>query len=78
MLLADAAARVQAAGWRVVNVECGGLAERPKIGPHAAAMQASLAATLGVDPGAVAIKGRPTKASTPPAAARRWPSTRSR
>ena len=32
------------------------LCEVPKIGPHAAAMQRSLATTLGVDAGAIAIK----------------------
>lgn len=58
VLLADAAARVQAAGWQVVNVDVVVIAERPKIGPHAAAMQASLAATLGVEAGAIAIKGK--------------------
>jgi 2-C-methyl-D-erythritol 4-phosphate cytidylyltransferase/2-C-methyl-D-erythritol 2,4-cyclodiphosphate synthase len=58
VLLADAAGRVQAAGWLVVNVDVVVIAERPKIGPHAAAMQASLAATLGVEPGAIAIKGK--------------------
>jgi 2-C-methyl-D-erythritol 4-phosphate cytidylyltransferase / 2-C-methyl-D-erythritol 2,4-cyclodiphosphate synthase len=57
-LLADAAARVAGAGWQVVNVDVVVIAERPKIGPHAAAMQASLAATLGVAPGAIAIKGK--------------------
>ena len=58
VLLADAASRVRDAGWQVVNVDVVVIAERPKIGPHAPAMQASLAATLGVDPGAIAIKGK--------------------
>jgi 2-C-methyl-D-erythritol 4-phosphate cytidylyltransferase / 2-C-methyl-D-erythritol 2,4-cyclodiphosphate synthase len=57
-LLADAAARVRAAGWQVVNVDVVVIAERPKVGPHAAAMQRSLAATLGVDADAIAIKGK--------------------
>ena len=57
-LLADAAARVRDAGWQIVNVDVVVIAERPKIGPHAAAMQASLAGPLGVDPGAIAIKGK--------------------
>ena len=57
-LLADAAARVRDAGWQVVNVDVVVIAERPKIGPHAAAMQQSLAAALGLDPGAIAIKGK--------------------
>jgi 2-C-methyl-D-erythritol 4-phosphate cytidylyltransferase / 2-C-methyl-D-erythritol 2,4-cyclodiphosphate synthase len=58
VLLADAASRVRDAGWQVVNVDVVVIAERPKIGPHATAMQASLAATLGVDAGAIAIKGK--------------------
>ena len=57
-LLADAAARVAGAGWEVVNVDVVVIAERPKIGPHAPAMQRTLAATLGVDPGAIAVKGK--------------------
>jgi 2-C-methyl-D-erythritol 4-phosphate cytidylyltransferase/2-C-methyl-D-erythritol 2,4-cyclodiphosphate synthase len=57
-LLADAAARVRDAGWQVVNVDVVVIAERPKIGPHAAAMQRTLSATLGVDPEAIAIKGK--------------------
>ena len=58
VLLADAAARVRAAGWRVVNVDVVVIAERPKIGPHAAAMQRTLASALGVDADAIAIKGK--------------------
>jgi 2-C-methyl-D-erythritol 4-phosphate cytidylyltransferase/2-C-methyl-D-erythritol 2,4-cyclodiphosphate synthase len=58
VLLADAAARVRDAGWQVVNVDVVVIAERPKIGPHAPAMQASVARTLGVDPDAIAIKGK--------------------
>jgi len=57
-LLADAASRVRAAGWQVVNVDVVVIAERPKIGPHAAAMQAALAGPLGIDAGAIAIKGK--------------------
>ena len=57
-LLADAAGRVRDAGWQVVNVDVVVIAERPKIGPHAPAMQRTLAATLGVDPQAIAIKGK--------------------
>jgi len=58
VLLADAAARVRDAGWQVVNVDVVVIAERPKIGPHAAAMQAALAGPLAVDAGAIAIKGK--------------------
>ena len=42
----------------MVNVDVVVVAERPKIGPHAAEIQRTLAATLGVDPGAIAIKGK--------------------
>jgi 2-C-methyl-D-erythritol 4-phosphate cytidylyltransferase/2-C-methyl-D-erythritol 2,4-cyclodiphosphate synthase len=58
VLLADAAGRVREAGWAVVNVDVVVIAERPKIGPHAPAMQRTLAATLGVDAGAIAVKGK--------------------
>ena len=57
-LLADAAARVRDAGWQIVNVDVVVIAERPKIGPHAAAMQTALAGPLGVDPAVIAIKGK--------------------
>jgi 2-C-methyl-D-erythritol 4-phosphate cytidylyltransferase/2-C-methyl-D-erythritol 2,4-cyclodiphosphate synthase len=57
-LLADAAARVRDAGWEVVNVDVVVIAERPKIGPHAAAMQRALAGPLGVGDAAVAVKGK--------------------
>ena len=58
VLLADAASRVRDAGWQVINVDVVVIAERPKIGPHAPAMQAALAPALGVEPGAIAIKGK--------------------
>ena len=57
VLLADAASRVRDAGWQVVNVDVVVIAERPKIGPHAAAMQASLAGPLA-STSAIAIKGQ--------------------
>jgi 2-C-methyl-D-erythritol 4-phosphate cytidylyltransferase/2-C-methyl-D-erythritol 2,4-cyclodiphosphate synthase len=57
-LLADAAGRVRDAGWQVVNVDVVVIAERPKIGPFAASIQRSLAAALGVDAEAIAIKGK--------------------
>ncbi|GAA5233762.1 2-C-methyl-D-erythritol 2,4-cyclodiphosphate synthase [Verticiella sediminum] len=46
MLLRAAYAKVRAAGWRVVNVDATVHAQAPKIGPHAAAMQANIAADL--------------------------------
>jgi 2-C-methyl-D-erythritol 2,4-cyclodiphosphate synthase len=60
-LLQQAVAKVQAAGWRVVNLDCTVIAQRPKIAPHVAAMQAAIAGALGIAPGAVNIKGKTTE-----------------
>ncbi|MGV3637925.1 MAG: 2-C-methyl-D-erythritol 2,4-cyclodiphosphate synthase [Flavobacteriales bacterium] len=43
-------------GWKVVNVDCTLILERPKIMPHVPAMRAVLAPLLGVDVDAVSIK----------------------
>jgi 2-C-methyl-D-erythritol 2,4-cyclodiphosphate synthase len=61
-LLAQAVVRVRAAGWRVINVDCTVIAQRPKIAPHVPAMQQRIAAALGVDAGAVGIKGKTSEA----------------
>ncbi|MCX7946084.1 MAG: 2-C-methyl-D-erythritol 2,4-cyclodiphosphate synthase [Hydrogenophilus sp.] len=50
--------RVQAAGWRLVNVDGVVIAEAPRIAPYAAEMQARLAATLGVEAAQVGVKGK--------------------
>lgn len=60
-LLAQALARVQAAGWRVVNVDCTVIAQQPKIAPHVAAMRARIAQALAIDPAAVNVKGKTTE-----------------
>lgn len=60
-LLRTAAGHVRAAGWRIENVDCTVIAERPKIAPHAPAMQARIAAALGIDVGAVNVKGKTTE-----------------
>jgi len=54
-LLAECVTRVRAAGWRPVNVDCSVIAERPKLAPHKAAMQARLTEVVGAP---VTIKGR--------------------
>ena len=43
-------------GYAIANIDCTLICERPKIGPHAAAMTARMAAILGLDPGRVSIK----------------------
>ncbi len=45
-------------GFRVVNVDATIVAERPKLGPHRAAMAASLARALGLGESAVSVKAK--------------------
>ena len=47
-------------GWRIVNVDATVVAERPRLGPHVAAMRARLAAALGIAEGQVSVKGKTT------------------
>jgi 2-C-methyl-D-erythritol 4-phosphate cytidylyltransferase/2-C-methyl-D-erythritol 2,4-cyclodiphosphate synthase len=56
IFLAHAADLVRARGYRVTQADVTLICERPKVGPHAAAMQAALAAILGVEPGRVSVK----------------------
>ncbi len=58
VLLAEAAARVRAAGWRIVNVDSTIVAQAPKMAPHIAAMRARIAALLGLEPEAVNVKAK--------------------
>lgn len=60
-LLGLALQRVQAAGWRVVNVDAVVIARQPKIAPHVAAMRARIAPVLGVAEDAIGIKGKSTE-----------------
>ena len=57
-LLRGAMAAVREAGWRVGNVDATIIAQAPRIAPHVAAMRANIAADLGIDPGAVNVKGK--------------------
>ncbi|SOE48319.1 2-C-methyl-D-erythritol 2,4-cyclodiphosphate synthase [plant metagenome] len=58
VLLRAAWGKVREAGWRVVNVDATVHAQAPKIGPHAAAMVANIAADLEVEAGAVNVKAK--------------------
>ncbi|AZR93422.1 2-C-methyl-D-erythritol 2,4-cyclodiphosphate synthase [Bordetella trematum] len=58
VLLREAMARVSQTGWQVINVDATVHAQAPKIGPHAAAMVANIAADLGLEAGAVNIKAK--------------------
>ncbi len=57
-LLAEAWARVQAAGWRVGNVDATVVAQVPRLAPHRAAMVARIAALLGLEPAQVNVKAK--------------------
>jgi 2-C-methyl-D-erythritol 2,4-cyclodiphosphate synthase len=56
LLLARVAGMLSARGWSVVNIDSTVIAERPKIGPSAPAMQATIADALDVEPERVGIK----------------------
>ena len=56
VFLAHAAALARESGWRIGNVDVSIICERPRIGPHADAMRATLAEVLGLDPSAIGIK----------------------
>ena len=57
-LLAEAARRVRAAGWAIVNVDSTIVAQAPKMAPHIAAMRARIAAALGIEADAVNVKAK--------------------
>jgi 2-C-methyl-D-erythritol 2,4-cyclodiphosphate synthase len=58
VFLREAAMRVSAAGFSVANVDATVILERPKIGPHKDAMRANIARALGIEFGAVNVKGK--------------------
>jgi 2-C-methyl-D-erythritol 2,4-cyclodiphosphate synthase len=55
-LLARAAMAVEAAGFRVVNVDSTVIAEEPRLQPHLGAMQANIAECLRLDVSGVSVK----------------------
>ena len=57
-MLEAAIVRVREAGWRLGNVDVTVIAQRPKVGPHRAAIRARLAAALSVGEGEVSVKGK--------------------
>lgn len=57
-LLRAAMAAVAKAGWKVCNVDATIIAQAPRIAPHVAAMRRNIASDLGIDSGAVNIKGK--------------------
>jgi 2-C-methyl-D-erythritol 2,4-cyclodiphosphate synthase len=57
-MLRAACAAVAAKGLRIVNADITVIAERPRIGAHRDDMRRALALALGVDVGAVSLKGK--------------------
>jgi len=55
-LLAEAVAKVTAAGYQLVNVDATVVMETPKLAPHRQAIRERLAATLGLDAERVNVK----------------------
>ncbi len=53
--------RAAARGFTVVNLDVTLICERPKIGPHAEAMRARIAAIAGCDPARVSVKATTTE-----------------
>jgi 2-C-methyl-D-erythritol 4-phosphate cytidylyltransferase/2-C-methyl-D-erythritol 2,4-cyclodiphosphate synthase len=56
IFLAHAAGLARARGYRLTQADVTLICERPRVGPHAAAMQAALAGILGVDTTRVSVK----------------------
>jgi 2-C-methyl-D-erythritol 2,4-cyclodiphosphate synthase len=60
-LLEEAAARLDEAGWRILNADITVVCEAPRLSPCRDEMRATLAAALGVRPDAVGLKGTTTE-----------------
>ena len=56
IFLAHAADLARGKGYAISNADVTLICERPKVGPHAAAMQAELARIMGVAPDRVSVK----------------------
>jgi len=58
VLLAEAMRRVRERGWELVNVDCTIVAQAPKLAPHMAAINASVAQALGGQADQVNVKAK--------------------
>ena len=58
VLLAEAYARVRAAGWEIVNLDSTIVAQAPKMAPHIPAMRARLAEVLGIEMDQINVKAK--------------------
>ena len=60
-LLAEAARRVRAEGWQILNIDSTIVAQAPKMAPHIARMTAHIADDLGIAPDRVNVKATTTE-----------------
>ena len=58
VFLRETLARLNRAGWRVVNLDVTIFAQEPKLGPMKDRIRRHLAGLLGLDPGAVNVKAK--------------------
>lgn len=58
VFIEEAMRHIERAGYRVGNVDCTLVMAKPKIGPHAKEIQASIAKLLKVEPASVGIKAK--------------------
>lgn len=58
VLLREAAARVRAAGWQLMNVDSTVVAQAPRLAPHIEAMRTRIAEALGLAADAVNVKAK--------------------
>jgi 2-C-methyl-D-erythritol 2,4-cyclodiphosphate synthase len=56
LIVKKAVSEVAAAGWKIGNVDLVIIAERPKVGPHVAAIKNSIATLIGIEAGQVGVK----------------------
>ena len=57
-MLRAAVARVQHLGWEITHADVSIVAEKPRIASHRDGMRGALASALGIDAGAVSVKGK--------------------
>ncbi|OYW16735.1 MAG: 2-C-methyl-D-erythritol 2,4-cyclodiphosphate synthase [Planctomycetales bacterium 12-60-4] len=57
-MLSQAFLKVKETGWRIVNLDCVVLAERPKLLPHRPAICERIAEILEISPSQVGLKGK--------------------
>ncbi len=56
IFLSHAVDLIRERGYRICNIDCTLICERPKIGPHAGAMQAALARITGIEASRISVK----------------------